>query len=59
MEPLGYQPALTPASLGLKARALARLYAEDAAERVKRAPRMWYFWVQPRRLASEEKWIDR
>jgi hypothetical protein len=26
---------------------------------VKRAPRLWYFWLQPRNLAGEEKWVDR
>jgi hypothetical protein len=59
MQKLGYQLTQSPASAGLRFKGRLQSRLEDLKERVLRAPRLWYFWMQPRNLAAEEKWIDR
>jgi hypothetical protein len=59
MKEMGYPLSESPASTGLRMRGRISSRLEDLKERVKRAPRLWYFWVQPRNLAAEEKWVDR
>lgn len=59
MQKMGYPLTLSPASAGLVLRGRLKARLEDVKERVLRAPRLWYFWMQPRNLAGEEKWIDR
>ena len=59
MERFGYQRVLSPAGSGLRFRGAAHQMARDLMERVKRSPRLWYYWVRPTRLAAEEAWIDR
>ena len=59
MRQFGYAPSLSPAGAGLRLRGKAHRIAEDVKERIVRAPRLWYFWVKPKDLAGEERWIDR
>ena len=59
MKEMGYPLSERPASAGLRLRGKVQSRVEDLKERVKRAPRLWYFWVQPRNLAAEERWVDR
>lgn len=59
MRKLGYEVTQSPATPGLRLRGRLQARIEDLKERVLRAPRLWYFWLQPRNLAAEEKWIDR
>jgi hypothetical protein len=59
MKEMGYELSEPPASAALRLRGRIAARLEDMKERVKRAPRLWYFWLQPRNLAGEEKWVDR
>jgi hypothetical protein len=59
MKEMGYALSESPASAGLKLRGRISAKVEDLNDRVKRAPRLWYVWLQPTNLAGEEKWIDR
>lgn len=59
MQQMGYDLSESPASAGLRLKGRVKSRMEDLKDRLKRAPRLWYFWMQPRNLAGEEKWIDR
>lgn len=59
MEAMGYERSQPAASAALRFRGRVASRLEDLKERVLRAPRLWYFWLHPRNLAGEEKWIDR
>lgn len=59
MQAMGYAPSESPASAALRLRGRIQSRVEDLKEKLLRAPRLWYFWFQPRNLAGEEKWIDR
>jgi hypothetical protein len=59
MKEMGYPLSESPASAALRFRGRLLSGMEDLKERVMRAPRLWYFWLQPRNLAAEERWIDR
>lgn len=59
MAEFGYERSLPAAGAGLRLRGALHGMVEDLADRIKRAPRMWYFWVRPTHLAAEERWVDR
>ena len=59
MREMGYQTSESPASAGLRLKGRLRSKLEDLKDRILRAPRLFYFWLQPRNLAGEERWIDR
>lgn len=59
MDRMGYERSARPAGAALRLKGRARAMLEELTDRVKRAPRLWYFWVQPRNLAAEEAWVDR
>ncbi len=59
MQQFGYQPAEPAAGAALRVRGRVHEVAEDLKDRMKKAPRLWYFWIRPRALAGEERWIDR
>lgn len=59
MKAMGYELSESPASAALRLRGRVQSRLEDLKEKLVRAPRLWYFWLQPRNLAGEEKWIDR
>lgn len=55
----GYPTMQPPASRWLKLRGTWDAIQDAIGERVRRAPRMWYYWARPRALAAEERWLDR
>jgi LPS sulfotransferase NodH len=59
MRSYAYPAAQPPASRWLKVRGTANAIQDAAWERMRRAPRLWFYWARPRALASEERWIDR
>jgi hypothetical protein len=59
MVSMGYELSGRPASTALRLRGRVHSIVEGLKERVLRAPRIWYSWLQPRNLAALEKWTDR
>lgn len=55
----GYAATRPPASRWLKVRGTGDAIQDAIVERVRRAPRLWYYWARPRALAAEERWLDR
>jgi len=59
MRSYGYATTQPPASRWLKLRGTGNAIQDAVWERVRRAPRLWFYWVRPRALATEERWLDR
>jgi len=59
MQSYGYATSQLPASRWLKLRGTGDAIQDAIGERVRRAPRLWYYWARPRALAAEERWLDR
>jgi hypothetical protein len=55
----GYAATQPAASRWLKLRGTGNAIQDAVRERVRRAPRLWYYWARPRDLAAEERWLDR
>ena len=55
----GYEAAQPPAPAPVRRRGMMQERMESLVDRLKRAPRLWYYWMRPRDLAAEERWIDR
>jgi hypothetical protein len=59
MVSMGYELCGRPASPALRLRGQIHAIGENLKEKLLRAPRIWYSWLQPRNLVGLEKWTER
>lgn len=59
MRQFGYCTSQSQPSAGAIARARIGQFVDSLCFKIRRLPRLWYYWVQPTKLAAEESWLDR
>jgi len=58
MQQFGYEPSGNKASAINILAALIEEFASSVRQRIRKWPRLWYYWFQPTNLAAEEAVID-
>lgn len=58
MERMGYSATAETPTTTAKAAAIAHENLTAAVSKITNLPRLWYFWIQPQKLAEEEARID-